>query len=69
MEGGEPQKVTWRLKMAARRVANSHHFDVEQDPDPHSIGESDPNPHRNEKMGSEVMRIRDPGLYSCAVSR
>jgi hypothetical protein len=47
--------------MEARRVANSHHFDVEQDPDPHSNGASDPDPQRNEEMNPEVKQIRDPG--------
>ncbi len=35
-------------------VADSHHFDEEQDPDPHLSEKLAPNPHFSEKLDPEL---------------
>ncbi len=45
-------------------VANSHHFDEEQDPDPvpdlHLSEESDPEPHQSAKMNPDLNENSQP---------
>jgi hypothetical protein len=47
---GRPQMEAWGFKMEPWRVcrpvvADCHHFDEKQDPDPHSSEKLDPDPH------------------------
>jgi hypothetical protein len=49
-----PEIEAWRLKIEPwevyrPEVADSHHFDKGQDPDPHYSEKSDPYPHQGEK--------------------
>ncbi len=42
-------------------VLDSHHFDKDQDPDPHRSGMLDPDPHKSEKMDPDPhWRNADP---------
>ncbi len=60
MEGHECSQ--WRLKVEPLMVffkplvADSRHFDKEQDPDPHQTEKSDPDPHHNEKSSPDPLK-------------
>jgi hypothetical protein len=57
----------WRRKSRAvdgffmPLVAGSHHFDKEQDPDPHQIKRSGPDPHQSEQMDPDPHQIKWSG--------
>ncbi len=41
-------------------VADSHHCDEEQDPDPHQSENLDPDPHQSENLDPDKNLDRDP---------
>jgi hypothetical protein len=44
-------------------VADLHHYDKEQDPDPHQSGKSDPDSYQSEKSDQSKNRGPDPDQH------
>ncbi len=47
-------------------VEGSHHFDEEQDPDPHESGKLDPNPHKSDADTQHCRYVLMP-LHKCSI--